>query len=304
MGNCLVTKLSESVDNAFLPKIGELFVTVKQDSTPNRIRVNHADGHKGGTARIVSGTGYFTDSAGTLNVQSINLNTDVSTELFVATTTDVVIAIPNKYYLTYLGHSSTVEINSREKNRSLLVNASDLDYANLANIGNLTVRVEGEFDVTTINPNAVVVDKYGISTTFSSLSGEGLYGDATDYIKNLTGFYGGSLREFFLDNDMVADLSQIQAEVWMVITEGREDKIFSWKTTRDSSLPIIALRDINLGNDVDAMLINQAACNPHSGVSGNDLIIKVYGTRTSASDAAVATLKSKGMTIIVNNVTL
>ena len=71
---------------------------------------------------------------------------------------------------------------------------------------------------------------------------------------------------------------------------------FSW-TSRKESANVISLSGfIKLGSDVDKMLNNQAKC-----TVGNvdNKIIQVYGTRTSASDAAVQTLQSKGYTVSV-----
>lgn len=74
----------------------------------------------------------------------------------------------------------------------------------------------------------------------------------------------------------------------------------SWKQTRPSSSYILAIENAVL-EDVDAMLTNQANCQVgfiSSSGSGKKLI-KVSGTRTSASDAAVATLQHKGYTVSI-----
>lgn len=74
----------------------------------------------------------------------------------------------------------------------------------------------------------------------------------------------------------------------------------SWKQTRPSSSYILAIEDAVLEN-VDAMLINQANCQVGfiSSSGSGKKIIKVSGTRTSASDAAVATLQQKGYTVSI-----
>lgn len=74
----------------------------------------------------------------------------------------------------------------------------------------------------------------------------------------------------------------------------------SWKQTRPSSSYILAIEDAVL-EDVDAMLINQANCQVGfiSSSGPGKKMIKVSGTRTSASDAAVATLQQKGYTISI-----
>ena len=63
---------------------------------------------------------------------------------------------------------------------------------------------------------------------------------------------------------------------------------------------IISLPYAKMGNYIDAMLINQAKC--QASTSSNKTI-SVNGTRTSASDAAIQTLQSKGYTVSVPAVT-
>ena len=68
-------------------------------------------------------------------------------------------------------------------------------------------------------------------------------------------------------------------------------------STRPSSYSIFNLEGANLGDSVDKMLINMANCTKKTTASNNK--ISVFGTRTSASDAAVQTLQSKGYTVSI-----
>ena len=81
----------------------------------------------------------------------------------------------------------------------------------------------------------------------------------------------------------------------------------TWDTNRPSDANIISMNYISL-NNLDTMLINQANCQAVESVdidfSDFKKNIIVYGTRTSASDTAVQTLKEKGYTVMVNGVTL
>lgn len=64
------------------------------------------------------------------------------------------------------------------------------------------------------------------------------------------------------------------------------------------------MENINLNNDVDKMLINQAICQIGSrGGSSWYKVISVTGTRTSASDSAISTLQEKGFTVTVPTAT-
>ena len=78
---------------------------------------------------------------------------------------------------------------------------------------------------------------------------------------------------------------------------------FTWEGTRKSTARVIAMEDVILNSNIDAMLINQANCVCYFG--GSEIWfhrLSLKGTRTSASDAAVAALKKMGYTITVNGV--
>ena len=103
---------------------------------------------------------------------------------------------------------------------------------------------------------------------------------------------------------MVGDLSYCPANCDIIRTSGNNN-VFPWKSTRNSDLTIFGFtEDTNFGDDLDAMLINQANCQTTSVQTEVNLKIFVSGNRTSASDSAVATLKTKGYVVRVNGVTL
>lgn len=78
---------------------------------------------------------------------------------------------------------------------------------------------------------------------------------------------------------------------------------FLYSSTRDASAKIVTCYGrANFGNALDAYLIDQARLIPNSNISNyryHDM--QVAGTRTSASDSAVAALKTFGFTVKVNN---
>ena len=57
----------------------------------------------------------------------------------------------------------------------------------------------------------------------------------------------------------------------------------------------------NLGDDVDNCLIDEASLD-FPEVDASNKVIYLRGTRTSASDAAVATLKGKGISVYINTI--
>lgn len=97
------------------------------------------------------------------------------------------------------------------------------------------------------------------------------------------------------------DLSKMPLKVDQVVLSGTS-AIYSWKTTRSSSAYIISMDNVDFGDDLDAMLINQANCvsniSAHSGTSSY-ATITAKGNRTSASDSAIETLRGKGFTVNV-----
>ena len=100
------------------------------------------------------------------------------------------------------------------------------------------------------------------------------------------------------------DISALSNNLAFLSTQGGTTTL-SWKGERAESANIIALEDVRLGDDVDRMLINQAKCKAKFlGDSSWYHRIMASGNRTSASDNAVQTLKSKGYTIVVNRETL
>ena len=78
----------------------------------------------------------------------------------------------------------------------------------------------------------------------------------------------------------------------------KNEALFTWKGTRPSDSSIISLENVRLGSDVDSMLNNMANCTDINSSSGSKLI-KVIGTKTSASDTAVTPLQQKGYTVLI-----
>lgn len=104
----------------------------------------------------------------------------------------------------------------------------------------------------------------------------------------------------FRGNSVYGDISKIGNENFITMVDNNSK--FSWKTERNSSYKILAIEGIpNFGEDLDAMLINQAKCVVGFTSSDNSFkkAITARGTKTSASDAAVATLQQKGYTVLV-----
>lgn len=75
--------------------------------------------------------------------------------------------------------------------------------------------------------------------------------------------------------------------------------VLSWGSERSSSAYILAINGSPKISNIDNMLINQAKCTVGYIQSIESKKITATGTRTSASDAAVATLQQKGYTVSI-----
>lgn len=288
--NCLVTKLKASVDNSNLPKLGEFKLTFKNGYINNDLAYVYYDTPNAtiGTARIISGTGHFGVSG---DAQEVTITTDWEGKFNfrLEAVTECVVAFPNKYQFTGISENPV-------NNRLVWIDNSELEYM-VQNINKVfTIHIKGSFDISRFNLSTVFITDRGCM-----ISGDA-YGDFTPYMAiEQNSIIPSSF--FNYNNYIYSDLSLIASNVYYIIPNNQS---FSWKNTRSSELRVISNISgvINLGNDVDAMLINQANCQVGDNRAPDQFAITINGMRTSASDAAVATLKGNGFTVIVNGVTL
>jgi hypothetical protein len=99
---------------------------------------------------------------------------------------------------------------------------------------------------------------------------------------------------------LTGDLAILPVSCRFVSFQNDKGSVFTW-STRPSTAKIIAIEGNVSITNIDKMLQDQAQC--QVGFSSNDSEwykkISCVGTRTSASDAAVATLQSKGYTVSI-----
>ena len=133
-----------------------------------------------------------------------------------------------------------------------------------------------------------------------SAHGQEIIGNV-DSLKNLSKLTTLSL----YGSNVSGDLSLLPASLYFYSDKASGDypgyhNKFTWKNTRPSSAKILAMESVDLGDDLDAMLINQANC--IAGPSNPTYrMMYVKGKKTSASDAAVLSLQEKGYTVVVTN---
>ena len=100
------------------------------------------------------------------------------------------------------------------------------------------------------------------------------------------------------------DLSLLPASL-RFLTNSQGSSNCSWNNSRPSSSNIFAIEGNLPVDNIDGMLNDFSNCVvPNKPSSAIFSVISVSGTRTSASDAAVSNLKSKGYTIKVNGVAI
>lgn len=142
---------------------------------------------------------------------------------------------------------------------------------------------------------------YGNASCFASASLTMLLLDSATL--NLADFVNSSLLqiiEVYNVDSINGDLALLPNSLSTVLITGDGIKKCTW-TSRDSSAKIIAMPFPLITENIDKMLQDQAKCQSAITSSTNVLYKKItaIGTRTSASDDAVATLQNKGYTVSI-----
>ena len=236
--------------------------------------------------KIISGDAYFTDADG-----SVNKGQSISG--------------PSLYEKTYIkGTSCTILIpkyTGYEKifqNNVKLHNIDDISWL-LYSSPTLLYYVEQRIDLSAFN-DVQIFDKEQITET-RTIDGGGLrgssYADFSPSVATKLRFsgYNGALAQF-TDND----ISKL-ADGFNYIKYINTDCYATYKQS-NSRTTILLLQGFNLGDYVDSYLMDSA--NKALMSEETDKKISITGTRTSASDAAVTTLKGMGITVVVNGTTL
>lgn len=319
MGKCLITKLNESVNNDNLLKIGEFSISLNEIASPSessqKIQVAF-----NGNSEVRNVNGNFTDSTLSNNTgKNISITNIDLHDIYVKNVSSL-ICFGNKYGLRYLAIPDntgvTIDISQLKHcpilSTLILGKATLQNSVDIASITNLSIlKYSGssvldtkyiknlhlvEFNV--FNGSAVTGDVANIPRTIKwlTLDVTKVYGEfiPSNY-PSLTSASG-----VFRGNSVYGDISKIGDENFLTMS-GNYSK-FSWKTERNNTYKILAFEGSpNFGEDLDAMLINQAKC--VVGFTSSDgsfkKAITACGTKTSASDAAVATLQQKGYTVSI-----
>nr|DAG00264.1 MAG TPA: putative receptor protein kinase TMK1-like kinase, TRANSFERASE [Podoviridae sp. ctJDl18] len=254
---------------------------------------------------LLTGDNFFSDSNLGEN-KGTSMTIGYNTRIYLGTNKPCDLNLENKYIIS--------EINCSSKLFAL--NIENLSYSK--NIRTLYARE------TMTEGDVSFLKKCTLLSVLNLRDTKNVYGDI-ESISNLTKLtsldlmntnVNGDITTFFKLSELselnlrgtsvYGDLSKLPSKLSFFPMSSDDNNIFSWKSIRPSNSKILALENINLGNDVDNMLINQKDC--VVGFSESDEAYKktifVKGTRTSASDEAVSILQAKGYTIKITPVEL
>lgn len=126
------------------------------------------------------------------------------------------------------------------------------------------------------------------------------------YNSNITGDIStlpSNVKTFYPNGSQVYGNMALVPDNFRYIWGGNE--VFSWPsaTERNASKKQFGISYVNLGNDLDNMLINMAACAANADIPPSQKVIAVSGIHTVEEtdwQAAVASLQSAGFTVTIN----
>lgn len=313
---CLVTKLNGVVKDNSLPLLGYVSVKVSAVNSPTGYSQGFFINPEVQKEAIILGDGYFTNQQLTDNYgKKLAIAPDSVGRPFWVSNGNFYVNIPMNTTVFVLKQSNTQDGNGNALNKSLDI--STLKFC--TKISNLEISQTGAYGDIDAFSNMKSLTSFFVS------GAKGLFGDikslANCPIKNFyaeftnlggdisnlsscsilvcqgsTDFYGklhnlpNIWHAYLGTNAITFDGSKLGSKAALITGNVKA----TWEGERDNSYNIIGFNGIQFGGYVDAMLINQAKCQV-----GDQKIISVVGTRTSASDSAVATLQSKGYTVSV-----
>lgn len=339
MGKCLVTKLNGSCNNEELLKIGEGVVNISSVSNPSKATQGFLFEFTAATEVRIIGDGYFTNESLSDNYGKSKTITNTPVYLSNGDYKLTYNKYKLTKIRAFDGITSSSTINNKtihtedfkySKDLSFVDGIIEGDIANLANSSNFKylgannstnlfgdisalqncnnllaiyavrtklsgdIRVfSGKNKIRTINLERTKVSG-DISAFANSPALTSLYLNYTHCNGDISSLKGCSkLETLYLENsNITGDAAVLPASTCFLSANYLK---LSW-SSRPSSSKIITIENGIFGDSVDKMLQDQAQCQV---VSNGRKFISVTGTRTSASDAAVATLQEKGYTVSV-----
>lgn len=287
MGKCLVTKLDSIVDNNNIIKLGEAVATI-----------NSTAGNK--LILQISGCKYYCEKAISINNSTIPANTirdgsslDIIKSIDAGT---YVFHLMNKYSLVEFAVDSLTEVSVSALNSFNYLNKlSRLAFENVGlhfNLSDLKASKEMLSLSLVCNIAGKLSDLKELKKTESLVlrAQTNLTGDLSDLADK------EKLKFLTLAMPLTGDLAIMPSNLNTFYYYEKGYSQIGW-TTRDNNKCIISIPSAIKISNIDKMLQDQANCVVPSNVEVKT--INVIGTRTSASDTAVAKLQQKGYTVSV-----
>lgn len=316
MNKCLVTKLNGIVNNNAILKLGEMRLKVTSTANPTGAsQLITFNFNKDCEVKII-GDGYITDSNLSENKgKSIVIPANISTDVYFSNG-DYEVSIADKYSIVvFKGYSNNASINIEDLKYSngltFLWSQSQKSFGDLSCLKDLV----GLTNLILVSSNYTgkLSDLSRLtSLTELNISDSKIEGDLSE-ISDLASLQTLYLPAFVSGNvsslakmtslaylqitNAIGDLSQLPATV--IFTQLPNGN-FTW-SERPASSKVFAINLSPKIDNIDKMLIDLSKCqsNITSSTPSWEKIISATGTRTSASDAAIQTLQSKGYSVSI-----
>lgn len=295
MKNCTYIQWEKTIENNSLLKRGEIRFEVVQDADVYSIGVKTTETL---TAKIIGESGIFVGGG---TEKTIAVTND---PVFLQATKGSVISILNKYAIKRL-YLRGATLQSRDI--ASLNYMDKLEYFGFGYGGELSEdnKIAGNFDDVILNPEVLYefnimghrvtgnINKFLNYPLLTTIMANGCpFSGNIESIQSMT-----RLKNLYLDGAYLSgDLAKLPSVMEHFII-GNKSR-FTWGSTSDrpTSATIFKMTQAHMGNstNVDNAIINLANCTAISSPGG----IAFTPSRTSESDSAVATLQSRGYTII------
>ena len=281
MGNCLVTKLAGVTTNALLLKLGELPLQIKPVDSPSEMSQKISLVFNAASdLRVVGGS--FTDSTlSTDKGANMRVNSGATVDIYLKNEASSLF-IGNKYALTELSLDRAAEgfsfdlsqLKYSKDIKVLMLGSAKVDniseVSNFKKLTDLTCfNCNDILDISNIKDLPLINIGFGFNKNItgdianipSTAVNISIYG--TDIYGNYESILGRKLSNIvgvFQDTMVGGDLSKLPSTETHV-NANKNPSVFSWKTERNNSYKIVSFEgSVNFGDDLDAMLINQAKC--------------------------------------------
>ena len=304
MGKCLITKLNGSVQNDSLLHIGEFCIEVRKVESPTADSQKFSVRNTKDSQLRIIGDGYFTNETLSENkgkVMDIAANTET---LVYYSNGDYEIVVSEKYSLNIFGVflstswkdfkgklSFDIESLKYSPNIQNLMLSNSQVTGDIAVLGKLTNLRHLRLSDTQVTGDIAVFGKLTNLTEIPSVSNTKVTGDISVYNNTKT----NQLQ--FKGTRVYGDLSVLPNNVLWVQGDSNTGT-FTWTGIKNRT-NILALERCKC-NNIDTLLNDMATL---EAKFIDEYIwyktISLIGTRTSASDAAVQTLQSKGYTVSI-----